>query len=210
MDVQLTPRPACRVQLARRKKKREEEEAPEDPAASGKDALSISGWFVAHVSIALKVAQLQFIVRVLDTLAVSQRWVRTVQTAQQFAEIPQVQFLGVVVCAPVGVQRLVPVVLTARMSVVRPPLQSIANVVDILAVAERGVIPSVRSFLLTWPRSVVDCGAAVACAWLAFCRCLGGSWSRSTICCSPLLLRLVLPRMVRRGVGFGFLSLPWG
>ena len=54
---------------------------------------SRSPWFGAHVFFALEVPHLQFIVRVFDIPAVSQRWVPTEQTVQQNAEIPQMQFL---------------------------------------------------------------------------------------------------------------------
>ena len=67
----------------------------------GKDALS------AHAFIAVEMTQFQPIVGVLDILAVPQSWVPTVRTVLNIAEIPQVQFLGVVIYVPVGVQRLV-------------------------------------------------------------------------------------------------------
>ena len=59
----------------------------------GKDALSLS-WFGAHVFIAVEMPQFQSIVRVLDILAVPQRWVPTVQTVLKIAEIPTGAVLG--------------------------------------------------------------------------------------------------------------------
>ena len=64
----------------------------------------------------LEVPQIQFNDRVLQLPAASQTWVPTVHTVLKTVEIPQVQFLGMV-DAPAVVQRQVPMVQTARLSV---------------------------------------------------------------------------------------------
>ena len=69
---------------------------------------SHSPWFGARVYIAVEVPQWS------DIPALSQGWAPTVYSVQQKAEIPQVQFLGMVVDAPVVVQRPVLMVQTVQ------------------------------------------------------------------------------------------------